>query len=391
VEEPELHNAARSLKAGAGQVLLDEADAITRSADLFQDQGTKGLFLFECAAGILMSLAGGNTSLVHATGLRRALEVLRSDYERLLGVTIANPPSCAPTHLAGRAMRLADARKRREVLEAAMVSFIVQPLSEWVSERLREALGVLSQADRSLLEQSLPCIVPDDQRKFQESVGRMCGWINSLARNVRNASPHGADPMFAELVELRALAEEGRAGEALERTARLASTLDESRKQALAPFFRELSWSALGDIERELIQGQAQKAKSLADSAAALVGGTPLEPELSGLLQDLFRREARESEPTPPACPSAALASEAEGPRARQAAILLRDHAEELDLAENGLEHAFLQAVLQGSDASFRRKEKLKHRLRIRTRWGGREPYKTILRLLDTVGGPSAA
>ncbi len=63
---------------------------------------------------------------------------------------------------------------------------------------------------------------------------------------------------------------------------------------------------------------------------------------------------------------------------------LLREHADELSLPENGLEREFLQAVLRGMDAGFKRKEKLKHRLEKRTRWGGREPYKTTLQLLET-------
>jgi len=53
-------------------------------------------------------------------------------------------------------------------------------------------------------------------------------------------------------------------------------------------------------------------------------------------------------------------------------------------MAENQLEQAFLKAVKEGADAAFKRKEKLRNRLQKRTRWGGRDPYKTTLELLES-------
>ena len=54
-------------------------------------------------------------------------------------------------------------------------------------------------------------------------------------------------------------------------------------------------------------------------------------------------------------------------------------------MPENQLEREFLKALSEGSEAAFKRKEKLRNRLQKRTRWGGREPYKTTLRLLESV------
>ncbi len=87
----------------------------------------------------------------------------------------------------------------------------------------------------------------------------------------------------------------------------------------------------------------------------------------------------------PPEPSTAAPALESQGPRAHEAEALLCDYADELSLAENQLEQAFLAAVRAGSDATFKRKEKLRNRLRKRTQWGGREPYKTTLKLLESL------
>jgi hypothetical protein len=54
-------------------------------------------------------------------------------------------------------------------------------------------------------------------------------------------------------------------------------------------------------------------------------------------------------------------------------------------MAENQLEQEFLTAVREGTYEAFKRKEKLRKRLQKRTRWGGREPYKTTLRLLESL------
>ena len=102
------------------------------------------------------------------------------------------------------------------------------------------------------------------------------------------------------------------------------------------------------------------------------------------LLREPFVPRAPNTAAAPPTPSAAAPVAQAQGPRARQAEALLRDYADELSLAENRLEQEFLQAVTEGSDAAFKRKEKLKNRLQKRTRWGGREPYKTSLKLLES-------
>jgi len=112
-----------------------------------------------------------------------------------------------------------------------------------------------------------------------------------------------------------------------------------------------------------------------------------LRDDFKSLFQTLFApRPPREATASPEPS-TAASASGPEGVRVHQAEVLLRDYADELSLAENQLEQEFLQAVRDGSDPAFKRKEKLKNRLKRRTRWGGREPYKTTLKLLESVTG----
>ena len=116
----------------------------------------------------------------------------------------------------------------------------------------------------------------------------------------------------------------------------------------------------------------------------AIIEGTPSRDDFRSLLQELFAPRALNTGFAAPKPLATASAAEAQGPRARQAEVWLREYADELSLAENQLERAFLEAVREGSDAAFKRKEKLRNRLQRRTRWGGREPYKTILKLLDS-------
>jgi len=146
-----------------------------------------------------------------------------------------------------------------------------------------------------------------------------------------------------------------------------------------------LSWPFLRAIEKELGQGDAgKKANASAERAMAIIEGTPSRDDFMSLLQELLVPGPSDTALAPPKPSAAASAAEAQGPRARQAEALLRDYADELSMVENRLEQEFLQAVREGSDAAFKRKEKLRNRLRRRTRWGGREPYKTSLKLLDS-------
>jgi type IV secretory pathway VirB10-like protein len=146
-----------------------------------------------------------------------------------------------------------------------------------------------------------------------------------------------------------------------------------------------LSWSFLQAIEQQLDRGNTEKATALAESAKAIVQGTPSQDEFKSLLEELFAPKPANKPFEPPAPPTTVSAPEPPGPRAQQAEVLLRDHADELNMAENQLEQAFLKAVREGSEAAFKRKEKLRNRLQKRTRWGGREPYKSTLKLLESV------
>jgi len=193
--------------------------------------------------------------------------------------------------------------------------------------------------------------------------------------------------LLVTLIDLRVLAEEGRLGEVLPKAAALFPTLSQATKLALAPFFTELFWSLLRLIEQEVDRGNWATANSLAESARTLVEETPARDDFKSLLQQVLAPRPKPGGTAPAAALTAAPASEAQGSRARLADALLHDYGDELAMAENQLEQEFLHAVKEGSDAEFRRKEKLRNRLQRRTRWGGREPYKTTLKLLDTGAG----
>ena len=111
----------------------------------------------------------------------------------------------------------------------------------------------------------------------------------------------------------------------------------------------------------------------------------PSRNDFKSLLENMVAPKRAQELTATPGPSNGASASGAGGARVHQAEALLCDHAEELGMAENQLEHAFLEAVREGSDATFRRKDKLKNRLQRRTRWGGREPYKTTLKLLESI------
>ena len=213
-------------------------------------QRAKGLFLFECAVGMLVALTGAHEGPRRLANLERAREALRNSYEKRFAVTLSAAPSA--------------------------------------SERLRESLAALPEGDSSPPEQPAPRIHLENQTAFEESIAGLCAWFKS------------------------------------QRTL----------------------------LQELLTPGPAEKASSLSP-------------------------------------PTAVSAPEAQSPRGRQAEILLRDYADELSMAENKLEREFLQAVVEGSECAFKRKEKLKRRLQKRTRWGGREPYKATLKLMESAIKPA--
>jgi len=384
VDEPELHALARSLNGGAGRALLEAGAAITRCANSFHDREARSVFLFECAMGILVSATGGHRSPRRLASLERAEEALRKHYERLFAVSLSAAPSVLRANPAQSAAQLAEATKRSEEAERMIVGLLGEPLDRKVSEQLRGTLAALPKPGATFVEQPLPPIRLENQVALAESLTGLCGWINSSRRRAPSASSPCASQWLGALVQWRALAEEGNAAEALEQASAAYPKLSATKRQALAPFFAELSWLFLRAIEKELRQGDTGKATALANGAMAIIEGTHARDDFSSLLQELLGPRAPNKAVAPPIPSAAASAAEAQEPRARQAEALLRDYADELGLAANRLEQQVLQAVREGSDAAFKRKEKLRNRLQRRTRWGGREPYKTILKLLES-------
>jgi hypothetical protein len=190
-------------------------------------------------------------------------------------------------------------------------------------------------------------------------------------------------PLLTLTVELRALAEKGKAIAALGKANELMPRLNGAQKQALGPFFAELSWTLLREIETELDHGHKEQAESLAQGARVLVEGTSSRDDFESLLHQLFAPKPADDDLAPPGQTAVEAKSSEQSAKAHQAETLLRLYADELNMAENQLEREFLKSVLEGSEANFKRKEKLRNRLRKRTQWGGREPFKTTLKLLE--------
>jgi hypothetical protein len=387
VDEAELHAFARSLNGGMGKVLLETSGAISRCGDSFHDQETKCAFLFECAAGIVFSATGGNKSPRRLANLEKAKDALRKSYEQLFAVSLSAAPSVLRANPAETAAQLVETKKRFEEAEQRIMSLLGEPLSRKVSEHLRETVAVLPMQTSGWVETPVPRIQVESQTTFEESITGLCAWIKSRRNQAASASLPSANQLLATLVELRALMEETDAAGALEKARAVYPTLGETKKQALAPFFGELSWSLLQAIEQQLELGNNEQASALAEGAMRFIEGTPSRDQFKSLLQQMFAPKAANKRFAPLGPSTAAPAPEAQGPQAHRAAALLRDYADELSLAENQLEQEFLKAVREGSDAAFKRKEKLRNRLQRRTRWGGREPYKTTLKLLESATG----
>jgi hypothetical protein len=388
VNEPELHAFARSLNGTTGRVLLETGGAITRYADSFNDQETKSVFLFECAVGILLSATGEHKNPRRLASLERAKDALRKDHERLFAVSLSAAPSVQRANPVESAAQLVETRKRFEEAEQTIMKLLGEPLSRKVSEQLRVTLAGLLNQTSSLAGQTAPRIRLEDKTAFEKSIASLCAWIRSIRNPAPSGSLPGAGQLLATLVELRVFAEEGNAAEALEKASVLYPTLSKAEKQALAPFFGELSWSFIQAIEEQLDRGNHEKAAALAESATVITEGTRSRDEFKSLLLELFAPKPANKGFTPLGPSPAASAPEASGlsgPRAHQAEVLLRDHADELSMAVNQLEQEFLKAVWEGSDAAFKRKAKLRNRLQRRTQWGGREPYKTTLKLLESI------
>jgi ribosomal protein S7 len=267
---------------------------------------------------------------------------------------------------------------------------MAEPLSREVLQRQRAALGSLRSFGPILAGQPAPPVRLDNRRVFEESIAGLCTWLKSTTNPDPGTFASSPGQFLAACVEVRRLAEEGETEAALTQLSALYPASSETRKQALAPVFGELAWSLLQAIEQQLERGNHEKANVLAKNAMAIIERTPFRDEFKSLSQTLFASRPAAELTTVLEPSTAAPAPDSERARIRQAEALLCDYADELSMADNHLEREFLQAVRDGSETAFKRHEKLKNRVQRSTRWGGREPYRTILKLLEAGGRRSA-
>ena len=160
-------------------------------------------------------------------------------------------------------------------------------------------MAALPNPGGSLTGQTAPRLDLENQTTFERSIASLCSWIRSTNKPAPGASLPPASQLLARLVELRLFAEEGNAPEALEKACFLYPTLSQTKKQALAPFFGELSWSFLRAIEQLLDRGNKEKATALAENAKAIIEGTASRDEFKSLLQELFAPKPANQRLTP--------------------------------------------------------------------------------------------
>ena len=387
IDEPELHAFARNLNRGVGNILAEASELITRYADSLRDNETKAVFLFECAAGIMLTASGGHNDPKRLACLQRATAALRLLYEQSFGVTLSRSPSVLRGGAGTRTAQLAQTKNPFEEAEQTIMGLLTEPLNRKVSEKLRVVLEQLPKPGTHLSELAVPPIRLENRTAFDESIVSLCAWVKSTTRREPDAAPPSASRFLTDCVELRGMAEEGRLEGALAKSTALYPTLGKAEKEALAPLFGELAWSLLQEIEGQLHHGNHEKAAALAQKVTVIIERTPLRDDFKSLFQTLFAPRRATEFSLPPVPATGVSEGNSGDAMVHQAEVLLRDHADELGMAENQLEKDFLLAVIEGSVGAFRRKEKLRSRLQRRTHWGGREPYRTILRLLQASSG----
>ena len=309
---------------------------------------------------------------------------MQKNYEELFAVPLSAAPSLLRANLAQSAARLVETEKRLEEAEKTIMGLLGEPLSRNVSGALRASLASLPRQSAALADQRPPPVQLENHAAFAASVDGLGAWIKSRMNQAHGILLPCASQWMAALVESRALAEEGKATEALEKASTLHPALSETRKQALVPFLEVLFWELLRTIEQDLDQGHKEKAAALADRGRAIIERTPSLGQFKGLLENVLAPKPANAAMGPVA---STTASGGQGARVEQAEALLRDYADEFSMAENQLERQFLQAVRDGSEVAFKRSEKLRNRLHKSTRWGGREPFKTTLKLLESLTG----
>jgi hypothetical protein len=336
LDDFELHAFARNLSTGLGRILSEGGDTIVRCADSLPDPQQKAVFLFECAVGILRFSSRGHKNAKRPANLEKAEEFLRQHYENAYGISLRSAPSVLETDRNAQAARLAESKKPFEAIEKTIISLMNEPLTRKVAQPLATALEALPETFDIQSGPAIPRIRLETTIAFRESVEKLRAFLTSR-KSPGSVTPSSSREFLAACVELRACLEAGRTEEAMAKSNTLFAGLNEARKQALAPFFNELACSILQEIEQRLSRGENRTATVLARNSKRFMQSTGLRIDFEELLPAVVGdvqavEPALMSEP-----PTQARVSEAE--------TLLREYADELNMAENRLELQFLQAV----------------------------------------------
>ena len=384
VKEQDLAVFSRGLNGDIGKLLLSCQDLVAPGADPLAGPETKAAFFFECSWQIFLAMAASVKSPLRRTRLEVVRDGLRSLYEKSFAITLTQAPNAWWENPEQLEARVAAVKHKIRETEDKIWDLLPEPLTRKVASAAREAIQVATQARLELEALVAPRLSLENPKNFEKSVASLGEWFQRRHSPASTAWLAPEDRLIQQLAELRILAEEGAVVAALDLAVALMDLLKKSQKARLEPFFAALSRLLLAPLKQQLHQGQRDQANACAEQARLLLAGTPALAEFEQAFKQCLQAQAADT-----AAAARLLAPSRVPPapgleaRAKQAQALLRDYADELALGENLLEQQFLQTIASG--LVFSRKEKLENRLRKLTRWGGREPHVTSLKLLRSI------
>ena len=381
VKEQDLAMFTRVLNGEIGQLLLNCQGVIAQGAEDLAGLEAEGTFLFEYLLQTFLAMATGVKTRLRGTRIEAVRDTLRRLSEKAFTVNLTHAPSAWWEDLEQLEARVAAVKQKIPEAEGRIWDLLLEPLTREVAPFIREAIRVVTQAHDNLVALVAPRVTLQNQKDFEQSVANLGEWVKRRHKPASAPALTLEDQPLLQLAEVRILVEEGAVGRALDQAVALLGSLSKSQKTHLEPFFVALSRLLLEPLDENTSQPRKETVKAWAKQARLLLAGTPALVEFDrAFTQCGHAYSEAATAATRLAASFRSLPAPEQEDRANKADSLLRDFADELALDENLLEKEFLQATDSG--AVFSRKQKLENRLRKLTRWGGREPHVSSLRLL---------
>jgi hypothetical protein len=328
IDSLEVGSMVKCVDTSFSMILSSGLSAIEQTLNSFgTDRQWAVTLWFELSVGIMEALARLPGVRFSKIEMRGVVAALRQGYQEVFALEIQQAPSW--NHLNGAArmeIRQELDRKKRLIWDLAM-----QPIGQLAGPLLEEQLKLLTrlQMDHPLV--SKPLVLLSSATEFQWSVHALARWLKEIAVPLEARSLDldlGQD--LAGAVAFRKLAEEGQ--------------LEAARAKA-----------------QELLPRLSRKKRAEFEQC---LGGLQMAKVQNKPAQTVTQMPAKESVP------------------ARTAAELLKAHADELSLPPHALVREFLVFLREDRGDEFRKKKQLRAQLDHLTRFGGREPFRSSLKLL---------